>query len=271
MSREAAKRWGIAVVFFVGMIVITFGVWIIGPIVSEKLYQYSLGVFGCLNENVQAVECDRVYARIGQTGDAFSALSSVFSGLALISVALTIWADRQSRRKALKPMVIVEVSENIGIRFDEPNFSDPQAIRMLTRFDVSTVGETALNISVKSWVTCGDWSTSHSIKSIPKPQSPSSRACEVDFPIRLDRTAIEKIIASSGDRIELNCECKFVNLEGIEWRSGVAFSVSFKEPDLRKIRAILYDSPDGRKLWDNKAVASAEFRVKDGSWFHRES
>jgi hypothetical protein len=56
------------------------------------------------------VVCTDFVGKYGSVGELFGAVSALFSGLALASIALTLWVDSKSRREAKKPFLVTSKS-----------------------------------------------------------------------------------------------------------------------------------------------------------------
>ncbi|WP_242220109.1 hypothetical protein [Shinella zoogloeoides] len=212
-----------------------------------------------------------MFARLGQVGDLFGPISSLFSGLALLAVAVTIWIDVSSRRVSRKPLVICQISEVERIVFDEPVSTRPRGVRFKASFDVRALNDVAMNVVVSAKLKGKGWAKTMEQVPLPVPLTHGGGAETITVAVRLDASGIGDLIRSYDQReeiaLEVSAACQ--SLEGIRWTTSVDYVLSFRDSDGEKIKALdATDQAVCEAQWANQVMVQPEYRVRVGSWNH---
>lgn len=236
------------------------------PYASIYLWERLVQISGCQNDTPDALGCHDVLSQIGSVGNTFSPLSSIFTGLALAAVALTLYVEGKARKEARKPLIVTEVGENTGISFDEPNFSDPCSVRLTIELSIVAMNDVAMNVSISPALQNGEWERRFDRFTVSKPMGPDSNSVSREFRIRLEEEDIVRL--SENQNSKLIVQSSFNSIEGVRWNTEVTYHLSFRSADSRKLAAIKQEETDDRALWDNGAAATAEHKLVEGSWKH---
>jgi hypothetical protein len=282
MSRGGWVGFGI----IVSLIAVSLLVWIQGPTVTlsirshleNRLAECVPSPTGPSDEGIDPIPsedettCDQAFSRIGQTGDLFGSVSSVFSGLALLAVAVTIWFDASQRRSSKKPVIICLVNDERRIVFDDISKAKPRAVRASINLDVSVINDVAMNAKVRCWMKFGTYPVFIGVTDISTPMQAGSTPIVVEFIHRLGEDEVPELAAElrKHDRsIVLDVETSCESLEGVVWKTVVSHTLSFRSSDAEKLVAL-----DGKedaeldKLWADQATVLVDCSVTPGSWRH---
>jgi hypothetical protein len=262
------RRIVVGLALFLVLIVLALLVWIWGPFVAvavETMLRTSSQ--DCISAGPV---CDSYFTRLGQSGDLFGPISSLFSGLALLAVAATIWIDVSSRRASRKPVVVCQINDEDRIVFDEPSQSEPRAVRLNVALDVTAVNDVALNTTILAKLVSAEWEKSIPSTSLPVPLRDGGSPHTVQLAIRLDEQDIQRLVAAhaAGREIKLAVAAKCESLEGVHWTTAVDYVLRFRETDSDKIKALTGSPENFEKMWANQATVQAEYSVASGSWKH---
>lgn len=266
--------------------VVSLLVWTQGPIVTQSIRSNLEGVLlecrpaqsqtdgdvAMVPSAPEAISCDEAFSRVGQTGDLFGSISSVFSGLALLSVAITIWFDASQRRSSRKPVIVCLVNDEKRIVFDDITKSKPRAVRASINLDVSVINDVAMNASVKCWLKIGDYPVFIGLYDISTPMQSGGSPILVDFTHRLGEDEIPYLaseLRKHSSSIVLNVETSCESLEGVVWKTAVSHALNFRSSDADKLVALeSTEETELEKLWADQAAVLVDHSVAPGSWRH---
>ena len=226
-----------------------------------------------LNANCASTKdgCEKFVAMLGQTGDTFGVASSLFSGLALFAVAVTLWTDHAARKKSRKPLVVCTVNKDNEILIDDPSHTRPREVRFSAHIDVEAANDTALNTSVKARLTIGGRGSVELPASIVQVPLLPGKTQTVEFLTRLDHAGIKEMIRQfemgKTLRLELCARCE--SIEGVEWATHVTYELEIVKKDLERLRLLDGDEEAAKSAWQNAAAISLKAKVVPDSWRHQ--
>lgn len=210
-------------------------------------------------------------ARYGAVGDMFGAINSLFSGLALGAIALTLWLEARSRREARKPLVVGGI-DSTDTTVARPRIEGGEVIvplRIPVRLSNQTA-DAALNVSCKLRLLLGaktDWKIGL--------DGPLLRDAgqDVVFCIDLHERDWRPVLAelTSQRSVEMELATIYRSLEGLNWMTVVTYTFSVRTTDQHYalLDAVRNGTWDQEGIWQNDALVSISTRIKQGSWDHR--
>lgn len=213
-------------------------------------------------------DCVDSIAELGATGDLFGAINSLFTGLALFAVAVTLWIDSKARRQSLKPLVISVADKDFFI-IDDPKISPESSLKLqITPFVSNIVNEAALNVSV--FVTLEADKATHRI---PETIYETPLVQGVNLPIEIEHVIKGDFLSKflncltvSNGHVKIVLETKYENLENVRWKTEVRYILELhNSTDIAKLNAIREKAENTQTLWSNSAVA-LKSAVETGSW-----
>lgn len=213
-------------------------------------------------------KCRNVIASLGQTGDTFGIVSSLFSGLALFAVALTLWSDVAARRRSRKPLIVCTINQDREVFLDEPSHSDPKEIRFSAYLDVMAANDTALNAKVEAKLMIG---THHTVQ-LPSGhlQMPllAGKPQTLSFLTRLNHSVIRSMAHQFDEKkqVQLMLSATCESLEGQRWQTSVTYLLSTKKESLDRLKLLDGDEVESKTAWENAAAIALFATVSPGSW-----
>ena len=213
-------------------------------------------------------DCIRSVAELGATGDLFGAINSLFTGLALFAVAVTLWIDSKARRQSLKPLVISVADKDFFIIDDPKIFPDSSLKIQITPFISNIVNETALNVSLFIALEAEEM-----IYKFPEKIYETPLVHGVNLPIEIVHVISGDFLSKflncltvSNGSVKIVLETKYENLENVRWSTEVRYILDLHNSnDIAKLNAIREKAHNTQALWSNSAVA-LKSAVVTGSW-----
>lgn len=213
-------------------------------------------------------KCVNSIAELGATGDLFGAINSLFTGLALFAVAVTLWIDSKARRQSLKPLVISVADKDFFV-IDDPKIHPESSLRLhVTPIISNIVNEPALNVSVLVSLEA-----KKSIHKLSERFYETPLVHGTSLPIEMEElikgdflVAFLASLTESSGHIKIVLETKYENLEQVRWLTKVSYVLELHNPsDIAKLNAVRGKDATMQNLWGNSAVA-LKSAVETGSW-----
>lgn len=249
------------------VLILAIAVWlstiIVVPVIT-KIIQY----LNC--SSVSPDECQNVISALGATGDIFGAVTSLFSGLALFSVAITLRADYNSRRESRKPFLMAQLTSDSMILTDPVPTGD-RSIKLTASLDLSNQqNEAALNVIFKSRLSHNGQNTKISLARLPSPlMGNKSEEIKVEFFIQDRFFSIFLDELTSNRYIELITELEYESIEGVKWCTSVIYDIECVGTAQRnRLNALRGNNEDFEEQWSEKAAVSLISSPKSGTWKH---
>ena len=240
-------------------------------------------------EEIEA--CSDILTKYGVMGDLFGAVTSLFSALGLFAVAITLRADSQARKVALKPFVVFSLGEN-GIVLENPEFVGASSVNLKISFVLANTGELALNVCVKTSVSVNDSSFDLGLMQLETPlvegvENEQKTECVLNgAKLNGILTALQKTIPKSNGEVsidsigseaavgealpgfvQLNVEVHCNSLEEVGWKTSVSYFLRLASAsDRDKIIAVLHVPQGAAETWNNKATVTLIAKVVPNSW-----
>jgi hypothetical protein len=195
----------------------------------------------------------------------------LFAGLALLGIAFTIWADASNRRISRKPLVVCQINGDRPVTFDDPNTTQPRAIRVGFKLDVSALNDVAMNVSIEATIRSSSWTRSFESVAVPVPLPATGTPHPVDFALRLNNSDIEKVVDGyrKDGQLVLTISASTDSLEGIRWSTSFDYLLRFRPSDRDKIEALVGEDVTYQELWAKQVTVQADHSVAPGTWKHR--
>ncbi|GEM_PF-1884377 len=215
--------------------------------------------------------CIDSLSKVGATGDIFGAINSLFTGLALFAVAVTLWVDGKARRQALKPLVISVANKDFFI-VDDPQIHPETSLKFtITPIVSNIVNEPAVNVSINITLIAKLSKYALATKFYETPLVEGTT-----LPIEIEEVIkggflfeFLGCLTESQGRIEIFIETKYENLEQIRWATEVRYYLELHNTsDTAKFNAVREKNPGTQGIWGNSAVA-LKSDVVTGSWKRR--
>lgn len=210
--------------------------------------------------------CPEYVGKYGSVGDLFGAVNALFSGLALASIALTLWVDSKSRREAKKPFLVaskstggdwvVEMPKTIGAGTSVPFVFD------MAVFNQGQ--EVALNVSICVSVQSRNVSENYELQ---VPLVPSQVALE-RVTLQIKGEDLEFVLGklTSRQNVCISVVTKYTSMDDVTWKTCVVYEVVLSEErrDLDLINLIRAET--WRDEWQDGAKVPLNVQIKRGSW-----
>jgi hypothetical protein len=218
---------------------------------------------------------DRLKASYGTFGDAFGAVNSLFSGLALAGVVLALFFQSEGTKRSSKPFVVPILrrgDNNVRITVTAPArvggiVSLPLVVSLPLQ---NSSGFPALNIDARLEV---DGVSDAVTNVIDVPLAAKDEAhCTLakDVVGGAARTFVEEV-CGTGKRITLCVE--YDSVEGIRWRSQASYllTVSPNRPDdVTLLQEAIDGAPAAVSTWTAESTVDLDFTTISGSWHYEE-
>lgn len=216
-----------------------------------------------------SINCVESLSNFGVTGDLFGAVNSLFTGLALFAVAITLWFDGKARRVSLKPLVIA-VADKDFLVIDKPQRNSTTSLRFKFEPEISNiVNEPALNVVIQMTLKTARLSYVVPQNALDIPLfSGSNRKIEIVIRIEDGDFLADFLshLTTSGQNPSVLMEIAYENLESVKWITKVVYSFQLNfETDGAKLNAFRAKTEGFESTWDNAAV-SIKSTVVTGSW-----
>lgn len=241
--------------------------WLLVPwIIFYPAWIYG-GSGACLGEEGES--CKALIAILGQAGDTYGVVSSLFSGLALFAVAATLYADFSARKSSRKPLVVCTIDPVKEITFDEPSYTQPRSVRLVVSLQTKAANESALNTEVHVKFSCGSFYLDLGQKSVQIPLL-NGDSTTLEFSKRIDE--VDTLVAQIGLGLPLliDVSAKCESIEGLRWETAVGYRLDFrKNTDSTMIRTLTGDEQGLRDAWPADASIALKSQVKENSWKYK--
>ena len=212
--------------------------------------------------------CESVIENSGAAGEALGSIGSLFAGLALVGVAITLYYDSKSRRADKKPLIVCYVTDD-SVSLDSPNAGNPKSIRLRTGFRIANQGEAAINARVKVVFQAGSSVVASEDIHVQMPLSKDG-AESVNFDRIIQGQSLEDFfqgITDGAGACKLNIMMSCESLEGMSWVTEVSYALKNRtDLDHKRLRALLFESDDLQSLWDGQAIVALRPSLVPGSW-----
>lgn len=221
----------------------------------------------CVGKDTET--CKAAIALLGQAGDTYGIISSLFSGLALFAVAATLYADFSARRSSRKPLVVCTIDPVKEITFDEPSYTQPRSVRLVVSLQVKAANESALNTEVEVRFSCGSFSMDLGRNSVQIPLL-SGDSTTLEFFGRI--AAVDALVTqiNLGSQMFVDVSAKCESIEGLRWETAVGYRLDFrKNPDAAMIRTLIGDEQSLRDTWPADASIALKSQVRANSWKYK--
>lgn len=222
-------------------------------------------------ENLAANECRNIISTLGATGDIFGAITSLFSGLALFAVALTLWADSNSRRESRKPFVMTQLTPD-SLMLIEPNLTGERKIKLIAKLDIANqLDEAALNIKLKSRLIHQTHKTELPESNLTSPlMGNKSDTLEVESEIKGKNFDLFLAELTAGNSIDLITDVEYESIEGVRWQTSVTYEVTCTATLQRnRLNSARGNNEDFEEQWKNNAAVSLSPSPRSGTWKHK--
>ncbi|WP_186058114.1 hypothetical protein [Burkholderia gladioli] len=214
-----------------------------------------------------STECKTIFDRSGSVGEILGSIGSLFSGLALVGVAITLYIESRARRVGKKPLIVCFLNDD-SVTLDTPVMQDPKSLRMTLQYKIANQGESAINVNTKTSLSVNGKSLSIGEKVV---QMPLSHSAEVLISIKkrfegfdLDAllTALDNNSQSCLIDIVMQCE----SLEGVSWFTSVSYALKTTSSlDHTRLQSVYRAGDNVEELWKSAAVPLRP-DVLEGSW-----
>lgn len=221
-------------------------------------------------KNIEEISCQNIISTFGATGDMFGAATSLFSGLALFAVAITLWAESSSRKESRKPFLITQLSAD-SLMLIEPNVTEKK-IRLSAKLDIANqVNEAALNVTLKSSLFHNNNREKPTISNLDSPLM-GSKSSSVEFTSEITGTNFDSFLAelTAGRPIKLETKVEYQSIEGIKWQTSVTYEIRCIPTNQRnRLNSARGDNEDFEEHWTNNAAVALSPKPIGGTWAHQ--
>jgi hypothetical protein len=247
--------------------VIPIVLWLLVP----WIILYPAAMYGglplCAGDDAES--CKTTVALLGQAGDTYGVVSSLFSGLALFAVAATLYADFAARKSSRKPLVVCTIDPVKEITFDEPSYTLPRSVRLVVSLQVKAANESALNTEVEVKFSCGPFVINLGRRSVQIPLL-SGDSTTLEFLGRIPEidTLVAQVNLGSQMLIDVSAKCE--SIEGLRWETNVGYRLDFrKNADSAMMRLLIGDEQSLRDAWPADASIALKSQVQANSWKYK--
>lgn len=155
--------------------------------------------------------------KVGLFGDMFGAVNSLFSGVALVGVVVTLYYQVWDKRREAKPFVVPSFDKLAACEVDRPDFrAGEQYLSMKFPVQLKNTGASAaLNVEVKLEIE--DVAASADILPIPLAASE-----EVSIEIEMEAVGKRAVALASGlrkSKLRLNVGVRCNSIDGVRWET----------------------------------------------------
>ncbi|MEH6412707.1 hypothetical protein [Pseudomonas sp. CGJS7] len=224
-------------------------------------------------ESLKEDQCQQFISTLGSTGDIFGAVTSLFSGLALFAVAITLWADSNSRRESRRPFLMAELNSD-SLELSSPIPTGEKSITLKANLSISNqVDEAAFNITLKSILKHQGLKLQlpHAHLAFPL-MGKASGEIKLDCPITGGHFNNFLSQLTSGNPIELDTEIIYENIEGVKWTTSAIYELTCTHTIHRnRLNAARGNNEDFAKQWENDPAVPLSPAPKSGTWKHSKS
>jgi hypothetical protein len=215
--------------------------------------------------------CASFISTLGSTGDIFGAVTSLFSGLALFAVAITVWADSNSRRESRKPFMMTQLTSDSLMLFD-PILIGEKSIKLIANLDVANqLNEAALNIKLRSYLTHNS-----RISNMPDSDLASPLMGNTSAQLQIEHTIagadFERFLdeLTGGKPIFLVMNLEYESIEGVRWSTSVSYEVKcIATAQKNRLNAARGNNEDFLEHWANDAAVALSGSPQSGTWRHK--
>ncbi len=214
-------------------------------------------------------DCEQLMSQLGQGGDVFGSVTSLFSGLALFAVAFSLYADLSYRRKERKPLVACNIDGDNFLSFDKPTIdANPKSFYILGKVSVNSIAETAINASITPTLIIDHKRFPLQVLHIQVPLE-ANKSQTIELSDVLNRDAIDTLCANQQflpvTHLEVKTNCS--NLDGEKFCSEVTYNVTLRFPDNRnRIMSMRHTGQGLDGAWDDRSAILLNCALVPGSW-----
>ncbi|WP_122740288.1 hypothetical protein [Pseudomonas viridiflava] len=258
------KKWLVVLVFFLAL-----GIWFSAIFFVPWLTDYSLERQGCVD--ITLPKCQAVISSYGATGDIFGVTTSLFTGLALFAVAITLWADVTSRKDSRKPFLITQLDSD-SLVLSGPVVKGAKSIMFDAEVTLANqTGEAALNISLAGHLAHSEKLIKLPVKNLSSPII-GEKTETIKLQVVIVGDVYDRFLAelSGGQAIEFATTVSYQSLEGVKWSTSVVYEIQCIAPIQRqRLNSARVDNADFEQQWENNAAVALSASAKGGSWKHK--
>ncbi len=256
------KTWHVWTVFIIFLLI-----WLTSFVWFPVLARFSIEHFPPSIADVSSA-IDPV-ARYGAVGDWFGAVNSLFSGLALAGVALTLFLQSRATRRTSKPLLhpfVDETSDPIGGAAIE-RFSilaGQVALPLVITFTAKNVSqdvalETEYTIDVDETVSSG-------VHAIGEPLAQGVSKIFTKRLILVGNSGNKFVARIASKHARITFIVDYVNVEGLKFRTKCAYLVSASDSDLEALRVALSQDESTNSAWGGGKRVVLELKLERDSW-----
>lgn len=204
-------------------------------------------------------------AAYGLVGDLFGAVNSLFSGLALAAIALTLWVESRSRRESKKPLVLGSLERASGVELFPPDSQRDGALPLKIAISLQNqTADAALNVGVVVKIKRRTLSASSSVDEPLLHQA----VHELTTELLLLGEVLEYCLTTltSKNALDIVVVTKYRSLEGVNWKTSVTYQLHCNSTRDITILNSLRAGTAG--AWPSGATVALQSRLESGSWDH---
>jgi hypothetical protein len=223
---------------------------------------------------------------LGQTGDLFGVINSLFSGSALAAVEWTLYLQSQDRRRDARPFVVPSiVGDENCIRM--PMASDGAVVIPIC-LDVSLENSSrdAVALNTQVFARIADLAAAkEGLVETPLTVGKSARrSIQLEIKGKHAKVLVDRLC--EGADVVLGLEARYDNIDQVRWMCGLTYKLSLiergRERDVELLRQSVHSSrKEGASsdksavsaqatVWAADAIVSVVAVPQPGSWEHRE-
>lgn len=201
----------------------------------------------------------------------FGIATSLFSGLALLAVALTLWADSKSRREGRKPLLTTNLTED-SLILESPEPGENIAITLRATLHIQNLtSEAAINISVEGTIKNESAQLELPQKFLESPLG-SGISSPIEINTRITGETLRTFLSSLTEQKDLQLILKttYQSLENIHWETSATYIIKCTQSGQRqKLNSLRSNTEDFLDHWANNAAVSLNAEINGGSWTHK--
>lgn len=214
------------------------------------------------------ISCPDYVSRYGSVGELFGAVNALFSGLALASIALTLWVDSKSRREEKKPFLIASKGSDGAWVIERPKLDGSQVVVSLALdMEVLNQGqEVALNVCISASIESLSvkWEYELQVPLVPAQKSNERMTLQLrgeDLTFVLDKL-------TNTQKVEIKVVTRYTSMDAVTWETSVVYEVALGA-DPRDINLVnLIRANTWQDNWQGEAQVPLLMQIKRGSWFY---
>ena len=265
-ERGRTMKIGISVA---AVLVLALVLWISVPFVAPHLAEFVVKNSGlCPSGNL--LQCKDLLSALGATGDIFGVVTSLFSGLALFGVAISLWFDAIAKREARKPLVFADLDGD-SVVLDKPKHGVASSLDItISAKVINGSSDAALNVRVDFRLIADDTVCELRGATVKLPLM-SGTEVEVKSGLSLYGPMLESLVGCLTDDencVKLLVITKYSSLENVGWGTSVIYELRCRSTERNRLQSFVQRSQDFDELWKNDAAVALDIDVRSGSWLH---